>query len=101
MAPREYDEKRDFRRMVLDCPVSYHDPATGEGGTGVLRNLSGSGLLMTCEREIPTGTRLHINVTPERSLVPPLDAEVEVVRVTPAEGGFEIGLSITGFNPPG
>ena len=100
MGPRTYDEKRDFRRMeMVDCPVTFRNLATGESGTGSVRNLSGSGLLITSVQALPVGARFQINVTPARSLVPPLDAQAEVVRVTAGTNGYDIALTITSFGP--
>jgi hypothetical protein len=93
-------EKRDFRRMdMVECPVALRDLASGETLTGCVRNLSGSGLLITSPRELPLGGKFHLKVIPEGSLVPPLDAEGEVVRVKPNGQGYEIGLVITAFGP--
>jgi hypothetical protein len=70
---------------------------TGETGNCTVRNLSGGGLLIICGQPLPVGARLQVNVTPARSLVSPLDAEAEVVRVTATDAGFEIGLAVKSF----
>ncbi len=98
VGPRDYLEKRDFRRMdMVECPVALRNLATGETVTGCVRNLSGSGLLVASPQELPLGGKYHLKVTPERSVVPPLDAEAEVVRVKHNGQGYEIGMVITAF----
>ncbi len=100
MDPRSYNEKRDFRRIeMVDCPISFRNLATGDTGTGTVRNLSGGGLLVACGSALPMGAHFRVTVKPERSLVPPLDAEAEVVRVIQVANGYEIGFTITSFAP--
>ncbi len=94
-AGREYDEKRDYRRMVVDCEVQYRNLSTGETGIGQGKDLSAKGILFISAQPIKAGTELEIQIEPDRALVPPLHAVVDVVRSS--EGGpgcFLIGASI-------
>lgn len=94
--PREYDEKRDFIRVEVDCPVRYRVENTGEDATGKVRNLSGRGMMFIAEQELPRESYLEVRIQPENTLTPPLHARVRVVRVAkPRRGeGFEIGAVI-------
>lgn len=89
-------EKRDFKRMVVDCQVEYSRVGAHAVERGMIRNLSASGMLLVCPQEISMGERLEVNIRPERPLVPPLEAEVEVVRVQPGSIAqeFEIACKI-------
>ncbi len=94
--PREYDEKRDFIRVEVDCPVRFRVDDAGEDEDGKVRNLSGRGMMFIAERELPLESSLEVKIQPENTLTPPLHARVRVVRVArPRRGeGFEIGAVI-------
>ncbi|WP_158675415.1 PilZ domain-containing protein [Thiohalobacter thiocyanaticus] len=93
---RDYDEKRDFRRMALDTRIQCKDLASGETFYGHAHDLSGEGLSIDTAREFAPGARLEVRIVPEKALVPPFYAAVEVVRVEPAAdgGGFNLGVRI-------
>jgi hypothetical protein len=75
-----YDEKRDFIRMTADHKLSYQEVGNSEAYTGDCINLSAAGILFTTDRDIPIGTQLEVNITPEYAVVNPFEALVEVVR---------------------
>jgi hypothetical protein len=95
LGSRDYDEKRDFLRMGVDCPAHVTVTATGESFRGVVKNLSSSGLLLVCDRAFPVGSELEVRLVPEQPLVPPLEAVVKVARAD-ASGpdSFEYGMEI-------
>ncbi len=92
---RAYEEKRDFMRMGVECRVSMEVVDSGERLVGQASNLSATGLLIACDRALPLGTMVEISLVAERSIVPPLDALAEVVRVVPAGESFHLGVKIT------
>jgi hypothetical protein len=95
LSSRDYAEKRGFIRMAVDCKASYRLDGEEQEGEGVLRDLSGSGMALETDREVPAGSVLRIRVHPEQALVPPLEAQVEVVRVDDAGSGrCRLGLTI-------
>ena len=77
----DYEEKRRFARMTLDCDIDLKPSGTMDFVKGTCRNLSVSGIMFTTDTEITPGTMVDINITPRISVVPPLDATVEVIRV--------------------
>jgi len=93
---RTFHEKRDFRRMDLgDCPFSFRLVEGGETGQGTVTNLSGSGMLLTMQRELPPGTLMAVKLAPQQALVPPFTAVVEVVRAQPLDGcGYRTAVVI-------
>ena len=99
MLSRDYEEKRDFIRMQLDCPAQCTDQRTGEQFTGHARDLSGKGLCLDLDRSLPPGTLLEVRIEPHKAVVPPLHATVEVVRVEPDVSGarFRTGTTILEF----
>jgi len=95
---RDYQEKRDFIRMGLDCPMTFSVAGQGQSYQGMARDLSSSGLLMVTDQGFPVGTELEIRVVPGKAVVPPLNALVEVARVREtAPGTFELGVTIKAF----
>lgn len=97
MAPpgRNYSEKRDFLRMGVDCQVRCLELQSGEACTGRVHNLSARGIALSVARRYPPGTRLEVRIEPERSIVPPLHALVEVLRLeTASDGSYQLAAEI-------
>lgn len=99
MLSRDYEEKRDFIRMQLDCQAQCTDLRSGERFTAQARDLSGKGLCLELTRSLPPGTLLEVVIEPQKAVVPPLHAVVEVVRVEPDMSGarFRTGTTIREF----
>lgn len=83
----DYSEKRDHRRMDVECPAVFRLDGEQEWSDGLARDLSASGLQLAAERELAVGTRLEVELRPEKAMVPPLRAQAEVTRVEATEGG--------------
>ena len=94
--PRDYDEKRDFVRVEVDCDVLYNEPDSEEKYRGRVKNLSGRGMMFISERGIPQETLLEVNIEPANDLTQPLHALVRVVRLAKQRhaNGYEIGAVI-------
>ena len=82
---QDYDEKRNYPRMAIECPASFQ-VVGGEGGGAIVKNLSGGGLLMSLDRELGAGAELKIEIKPANDITPPMVAQVQVVRCTPDSG---------------
>lgn len=95
---REYDEKRDFFRMAADCPLNFkiHGDSDNALYTGQCVNLSAGGVLFRAETKLEPGSLIEINITPDKSVVPPLKAVIEVARRDESSdaGQFEYAGSI-------
>ena len=94
--PREYDEKRDFIRVSIDCPIRFKVDGLGPEEVGKVKNLSGRGLMFVTALELELESSVEIRISPENDLTPPLHARVRIVRVAPPRRGegFEIGAVI-------
>lgn len=100
LSRNDYDEKRDYFRMCLDCPMTFRVQGESETHEGIAKDLSSSGLLIGCDVEVPTGSLLEVTVQPDKSVVAPLEAIVEVVRVNGSgTSGVELGTEIKEFLP--
>jgi hypothetical protein len=76
----EYDEKREYYRMSTNSPITIKPDGTEEVYEGVCINLSANGVLFTTTQRFEPGCIVHINITPAKAVVAPLDAVVEIVR---------------------
>ena len=83
MSERSYEEKRSFIRMRVDTMVTFTKLEGKERYEGRCRNLSGAGMLLETEKKLEIGDRLKVTIPSEGPEFSPLDAVVEVVRVTP------------------
>ena len=94
---REYDEKRDFIRIDIDCEVTFKKlDSAEEEMIGQVANLSGRGMMFISEIELEKNILLEVNIKPKNILTPSLHANVKVVRVIKQRhaNGYEIGAVI-------
>ena len=94
---QDYNEKRNYPRMAIECPASFQIVG-GEGGGAIVKNLSGGGLLMSMEHQLGAGEELKIEIKPANDITPPMVAEVQVVRCTPEndqQGRYAVACQIT------
>lgn len=97
---RDYEEKRGFPRMRLNCPATFTDPQTGESFSHMALNLSGGGVLFLSHQAYAQGTALDMQVEPGIGLTPPLRARIHVLRSEPREqGGFAVAATIAEVLP--
>lgn len=91
----EYDEKRDYIRMDVDCDVTYRLADSDIVKKGRCTSLSGSGVSFVADSSFDIGLALEINVLPMNAVTPSMIAFIEVVRSIPQENGsFEIAATI-------
>lgn len=87
----EYDEKRDYIRMDVDCKINYKLIDSNDIKNGRCLSLSGSGVSFIADTSYDVGLAMEVNVLPENPVTPPMTAFIEVVRSIPQEdGAFEI-----------
>lgn len=91
-------DERGFQRMTLGCAMGYRRGGSDEAHTARALDISSSGICFLTAQLLQVGDRLVVNVTPEQSVVAPLNARVEVARVTPCDaGGYEVACHIREF----
>lgn len=74
-------DKRDFKRMTVDCAVKFKSLESEHLYDGVAKDLSASGIALYSQQSFSVGDKLEVFVRPDKQVVPPLDAVVEVMRV--------------------
>jgi PilZ domain len=90
---RAYEEKRNFIRMKINTPVQVQ--AGAEQFVARCKDLSGSGMLLQSERELPLGTTVEIHIAQEGENRLPFNASAQVVRVDAVNpAGFILGLAL-------
>lgn len=94
--PREYDEKRDFIRINVDCEMSYKQPGSSETNSGKVTNLSGRGMMFIANESLDLESVVEVRIIPEKNITPPLHANVRIVRVAKQRhgDGYETGAVI-------
>ncbi|MGR9053422.1 MAG: PilZ domain-containing protein [Gammaproteobacteria bacterium] len=91
----EYDEKRNYIRMNVDCEITFRLGDSDEIHIGKCNTISGSGVSFLADRSFEPGKAMEVNITPKNSITPPMTAFVEVVRTTRLENGrYEIAAAI-------
>lgn len=76
--------------------MEYSVNGSGEKKCGVVSNLSGDGVSFIADQEVNPGTEVHVSITPENAVTPPLEVTIEVLRCDAADGDhFEIAGNIT------
>lgn len=101
---REYDEKRDFIRIDIDCDIEFKEVDSSEEVLiGKVVNLSGRGMMFISDIELQKDILLEINIKPSNVLTPALHANVKVVRVVKQRhaDGYEIGAVIKEIHDDG
>jgi len=94
MSPsRFHAEKRNFKRMKMNCPVSFQLLNSPHTRIGTCINLSATGILFQADDKYPLGTKININVTPELDISPSFSAVMKVIRVEAAanKSGYHLG----------
>ncbi len=94
-----HEEKRDFLRMQMDIPITLTHSHSGDTIQAVCKDLSGTGMLVESDTEVRAGDTYDVSVPSSRPDLDlgSLEATVEVTRVLPRAGGFELGLKIQGI----
>lgn len=89
------DNKREYHRIQTNCPVLFRTSADGELQEGLCLNLSTGGIAFQTDQDLAEGSRIDIFITPEAAIVPPLNASVEILRVSDSGNSYEVAGRIT------
>jgi hypothetical protein len=91
----EYDEKRNYIRMEIDCDITYKLAGSDEIFHGRCSSISGAGVSFIADQLFAPGKAMEVNIVPKSSVTPPMAAFIEVVRATKQdEDRYEIAASI-------
>ena len=91
----DYDEKRDYIRMEVDCEITYKLADSDTFKTGRCISLSGAGVSFIADTAYDVGLAMEVNIIPKSAVTPSMTAFIEVVRSIPKDDGtFEVAASI-------
>jgi len=90
-----HNDKREYRRMELDFTLRFRPQTSTEFSIGHCKNLSTGGLAFSCDQYIGTGSLVEIDITPDKAIVPPLQATLQVLRAEVLGEGYEIAGKFT------
>ena len=83
----DYSEKRDFQRMAVGCPFEYQLVGDQKTHHGTVRNLSAKGVSFLTSNPLTVGDAIHMTLTPQNDITPPLSADVTITRCDSDEPG--------------
>jgi c-di-GMP-binding flagellar brake protein YcgR len=91
-----YDEKRSFYRMSVDCHIEFSEEGSSETYKGDGKDLSADGVRFITDHELTEGQQLNVIVHPVIKTVVPLSAKAKVIRVVKDEssGQYIVGVSL-------
>lgn len=96
---QEYNEKRDYVRINIDCDIIYKIVGSTVKKTGHCTDLSGGGISFSSECAYNPGLAMEIKVLPKNSITLSLTAFVEVVRSQKqADNSFKIAAITKGLS---
>jgi len=91
----EYDEKRNYIRMEIDCDVTYRLAGSDELHHGRCSSISGAGVSFIADQSFDPGKAMEINVVPKNTVTPSMTAFIEVIRSTRQDDGrYEVAATI-------
>lgn len=77
---QDFLEKRGFPRMITDCSARYSASDASPSTEGMVKNLSGSGMMLWTKEPQSVDDELRVRITPLNPVTPPLEAIVKVSR---------------------
>lgn len=97
---RHEEERRTARRIEVSCKLDYVEQGSNHINNGTLSNLSTSGLAFETTQCIDVGALIDVRLNPGNTLVPPLDATIEVLRVNSGDEirSYNVAGRITQIN---
>lgn len=88
----QYNEKRTFRRMMMQCEMEIHHKLEQDNFKGTCLDLSGSGLLLKTDALLTEGDCLSISIPSCNTKIGAFEAEIVVRRCMENTYGCEIRM---------
>lgn len=96
----DYEEKRDFARMGVECAATFCIEGDSTIHHATATDLSATGLQLNCADNITVGSIVMVELTPSEAIVPPLKAKAEVVRcIENGSGAYQLGMKVIEMLP--
>ncbi|MFK5984850.1 MAG: PilZ domain-containing protein [Pseudomonadota bacterium] len=89
-----YDEKRDFQRMPVECDVSFSLEGSSDKFYGKGSDLSAAGVMFSTDQDLPLDSIINLHVLPYIKTVQALTAKAQVIRNEKLADGFLIGVKM-------
>jgi hypothetical protein len=93
LATRNYEEKRDFIRMKVNCNAII-TTADGQKSTGYCHNLSGGGALLELTQKVPLNEPLQVTINSHYGHAPVFSTLGKVVRSQAKEATSNFWVAI-------
>lgn len=85
---QQFNEKRDSRRLDVDCEVHCRSMDSNELHQAVCVNLSGSGVSLITEHDFRENEEVEVNIFPESKAKKTKKFYIEIVRKHLQEDGL-------------
>ena len=90
----KYNEKRNSRRMPIDCDLRFSVVGDDRDFKGKVINLSDKGILFTSKQKLEVGSLLTLVLTANQAKTPPMHATAKVSRVIDQRVQYEVACVI-------
>lgn len=99
---KQNKNKRLFPRIEAECPVLYRTNAQERWCVGILQDFSATGVLMICNRNLATGTKISLRLERERNkILPALRGSGIITRSNKLSNTkYEIACKLTKIDLP-
>lgn len=90
---RDFDEKRSFPRMSVNCDIELTHADSGARSYAVCRDLSGGGVMFISDQELAVDSsfEMMLNGGPGTE---PLRANIRIIRCEPEGEHFQVATRI-------
>jgi len=88
-----YDEKRGFPRVNVQCDIQLTEVRSGDAFTAVCHDLSGGGVMFTSEKAMDVDAEYEL-VMEGGMGTPPLKAKIRVIRCDAEGDAYQVATRI-------
>ena len=88
-----YDEKRDYLRMPIDCSLKFSVVGDEREFKGKVINMSDKGILFSSRQKLEVGSLLSLVLFASQTNTPPMHATVKVERALNNLVNYEIACT--------
>lgn len=92
--PLDYEEKRAFPRMHVQCDIELVDPRSGARFSSRCEDLSGGGILFRCDDPLELDQEFEMTMQGGLDTTPPLRARIRILRCEADGDRYEVAARI-------
>jgi len=89
-----YEEKRDFQRMTIECDITFTLENRTDKHYGKGSDLSATGVMFSTDQDLAMDSIINVDVHPYIKTVQPLSAKGKVIRNQKSGNDYIIGIEM-------